>query len=261
MGTFLSSCSSDKKDAPPQELAQGETPDGSIVSEDPHLPVDSNDIGIPKGKSNTAGSTSEAIIAERDNQSNIEGSTTYKIDPSKSVIVWAGYKQDGGHEGTLKLAESTVSFLDGKPVGGKVLVDLSSLEVTDNSSQKEKKNLRDHLLSADFFDIKQHPFIALFPMDFTPDKVPIETGSREITSAFSGFNKNHNGTLHFEILCKENIALTSASAKLNAEGQNITISGLLLIPRDHLNLRFKSDSENSVEQDLLIGYEIHATTL
>ncbi len=82
--------------------------------------------------------------------------TVKTIDVASSSIEWKGKKVLGSHTGTIKIQEGYLSMDGDKLVGGKVVVDMSSIKVTDLQGESKEK-LEGHLKSDDFFGIENHP--------------------------------------------------------------------------------------------------------
>ena len=82
--------------------------------------------------------------------------TTVSIDTESSSLFWKGYKVTGEHEGTINLNSGELVYEGDKLVGGKFIVDMQSITVTDISG-KGKTNLEGHLKSSDFFSVEEHP--------------------------------------------------------------------------------------------------------
>lgn len=90
-----------------------------------------------------------------DTDSNISG----EIQSSK--ISWKGYKVTGEHTGTVNLKSGNVEFgPEGNLTGGKVVMDMTSIAVTDLTGEMAGK-LQGHLSSDDFFGVAAHPTATL----------------------------------------------------------------------------------------------------
>ncbi|MFL9483157.1 YceI family protein [Chitinophagaceae bacterium LWZ2-11] len=72
----------------------------------------------------------------------------YIVDVTKSKVDWSGSAADHYHPGYFTLKNGQVSVDGGKITGGKFVIDLSSVKVTDGAAQ-----LEGHLKSKDFFDV------------------------------------------------------------------------------------------------------------
>lgn len=83
---------------------------------------------------------------------------TYAANKEASKVMWVGGKPTGTHMGTFMLQDGKLSVEDGKLVGGKMVIDLSTMTVTDEGMDEESKGkLKGHLLSPDFFDAEKYP--------------------------------------------------------------------------------------------------------
>ncbi len=73
----------------------------------------------------------------------------YEISTEKSRMYWKGTKlfYTRSHEGVLKVKQGTLMVLDGKLVGGQVVMDMNSLQVTDIPTDQPVplRNLTRHL--------------------------------------------------------------------------------------------------------------------
>ncbi len=82
--------------------------------------------------------------------------TNYKVNLSKSNILWKGYKVTGSHEGTLALKSGSLEYAEDKLIGGNFEIDMNTLTCTDLEG-KGKGKLEGHLKSADFFGVSDYP--------------------------------------------------------------------------------------------------------
>ena len=79
---------------------------------------------------------------------------TKVIDAKKSNIHWVGKKVTGQHEGTIDLKEGALVFKGKKLVGGKFIVDMTTINTTDLEGGMKQK-LDGHLKSEDFFGVEK----------------------------------------------------------------------------------------------------------
>ena len=73
----------------------------------------------------------------------------YTVDVTKSKVEFVGSKKDGYHPGYFNLKNGNILLDGGKLTGGKFVIDLANLKVTDGAGEK----LEGHLKAKDFFDI------------------------------------------------------------------------------------------------------------
>ena len=78
------------------------------------------------------------------------------IDAANSNVLWKGYKVTGSHTGTMKIKEGNLNMTDGKLTGGTIVIDMTSLTVTEMEG-KQKNKLQNHLRSSDFFSVVDFP--------------------------------------------------------------------------------------------------------
>jgi len=84
--------------------------------------------------------------------------TKYKAVASESMIHWKANKLVGGHEGTIHLEKGVIKNKANNLVGGNFIFNIGSLKCTDIPATDEgNAKLVGHLMSADFFDVENHP--------------------------------------------------------------------------------------------------------
>ncbi|MHC4548567.1 MAG: YceI family protein [Planctomycetota bacterium] len=80
----------------------------------------------------------------------------YAIDPDRSVVEWTGRNIGGRHFGTIRVASGNVAVQEGALAAGGFELDMRSIEVGDLTGEMAQL-LVEHLLSADFFAVDEHP--------------------------------------------------------------------------------------------------------
>ncbi len=87
---------------------------------------------------------------------------SYPIDIQSSSIQWTGKKVIGAsHQGVLSFKSGHLFLTkEGKLKGGRLLVDMTSIEVLDLTDSRKNK-LEEHLKSGDFFATKEYPVATL----------------------------------------------------------------------------------------------------
>jgi len=81
----------------------------------------------------------------------------YDVDTDKSFIKWEGYKPTGTHNGTVAISSGRLQFDENGLVGGTFTIDLNSIVVLDLTNPELNAQLKNHLISADFFEVKTYP--------------------------------------------------------------------------------------------------------
>ncbi len=91
-----------------------------------------------------------------------------KINTKVSSVEWIGKKVTGQHEGTITIKEGNLSFHDGNLEKGTIVIDMTSITVTDLEGEWAEK-LKKHLKSPDFFDIEKHSTATFTITKVTPE--------------------------------------------------------------------------------------------
>ena len=93
-----------------------------------------------------------------------EEAVTYEIDKTASTITWRGTKPTGEHKGTIDIQNGQIVISGNKITGGKVMIDMNSIAVTDEDMDEENRSkLENHLKGTvegketDFFNVKKYP--------------------------------------------------------------------------------------------------------
>ncbi|PKP44123.1 MAG: YceI family protein [Bacteroidetes bacterium HGW-Bacteroidetes-12] len=82
------------------------------------------------------------------------------INKELSSLEWIGKKVSGQHAGTITIKEGSVKVEKGLVTGGEIVIDMTSILVTDLEGEYKGK-LEGHLNSPDFFDTKNHEIAIL----------------------------------------------------------------------------------------------------
>ena len=87
---------------------------------------------------------------------------SFNLNTEASTVEWKGTMVGiYSHTGTLNITEGSVMTENGSITGGKVVIDMSSMQATDEnydpSKDQTKENLIGHLQSPDFFDVANNP--------------------------------------------------------------------------------------------------------
>ena len=84
-----------------------------------------------------------------------------KVNNKISSIEWVGKKVTGQHEGTIMVKEGTVNVEGGILKDGMLVIDMTSILVTDIEDAETNAKLKGHLYSEDFFGVENHPTATL----------------------------------------------------------------------------------------------------
>lgn len=157
-----------------------------------------------------------------------QGKDPIKVE--KSTIAWLGKKVTGEHTGTIAFKEGDVKLKNGALVGGKFVVDMNSINVTDLEGEYKGK-LEGHLKSDDFFGTEKFP-----EATFVITSVKGNQVKGDLTI------KGHTEKESFTLITKDN-----------------TISGKVVIDRTKFGIRYGSNSFFDNLKDKAINDEFELT--
>ncbi|MEJ1237392.1 YceI family protein [Chryseolinea sp. T2] len=143
--------------------------------------------------------------------------TIFRIAPAQSRIEWVGKKVTGTHDGTIQLKGGEIVISpDGKLVGGRVIVDTTSIKVLDITDPTTNTQMTGHLASDDFFSSEQFPEAYL-----------------TITSV-----ENHH--VNADLTIKGITHPIAFDVSLNTGSSSLTVSARLLVDRTKYDMKFRS---------------------
>ncbi|MBQ49358.1 MAG: lipid-binding protein [Zetaproteobacteria bacterium] len=76
---------------------------------------------------------------------------------SDNQVQWIGKKLTGSHSGTIKLKQGTIDIQNKKIVGGKFIIDMSTISCVDIQNAEYNQKLVNHLKDKDFFNVQEFP--------------------------------------------------------------------------------------------------------
>lgn len=204
--------------------------------------------------------------------------TELSVDNGASSVMWKGYKGLGSgiaysHVGTVDVAEGMVTVKDGALEGGKITIDLKTIQVTDEGMPEEKKaGLAGHLLTSDFFgvytlegeaitDTVEANAIATFEITSIADyTAPAEPSEEEWATA----NPTHNVTGNLTI--KGITKSITFPAHVEVSEGTVKAAAKFFIDRQKWNVSFMSGDSGMIEagkdqyimDEMGIGFDITA---
>ena len=152
------------------------------------------------------------------------------INTKKSEFNWLGTKVTGKHLGTIKAQSGNVEIKDDKIVGGKVVIDMSTINVTDLTGDYKKK-LENHLKSDDFFNVKKY------------------------STAVLSIKKVYSSTIVADLMIRGK----TNKIELPYERKGNTITGEMVFDRSKYDIKYSSGSFFSDLGDKLIHDDVKIT--
>lgn len=110
----------------------------------------------------TFNSCKEEVKTEEVEVEVVEGITgEFNLDPASSSFSWLGTKVTGEHTGTIDLYDGVFTASNGELVGGKAVIDMATITVTDIEDAEMNAKLLGHLTTEDFFATETYPYATL----------------------------------------------------------------------------------------------------
>jgi polyisoprenoid-binding protein YceI len=164
----------------------------------------------------------------------------YTLATERSTIEFVGAKVTGTHEGGFKTFVGTAT-LDGKPEAGSVEV-----EIDMNSVFTDNDKLTEHLRSADFFEVEQHPKASFVSTNIEPQSAD---GTHPVVGNLTLHGETKSITFPATIALSGKTMTVTAEFSIHRKDFGITYSGItddliadaVLIK---LNLTFEPQPEN-----------------
>ncbi len=173
-----------------------------------------------------------------------EGSVQKAINLTNSSVKFVGTKPTGRHEGIIPVSSGHVDLKDGKIAGGKFVMDISGLKITDLQGESAQK-LAGHLLSADFFEAEKFPK-AVFQIT---NVIPNPTNQNKFNIVGNLTMKEATKSVSFEANCYNNAGKFKADANFNIDrtqwgmsyGNDKSLGDRFINPLVNLQLAIESE--------------------
>ncbi|MDA3615085.1 YceI family protein [Polluticaenibacter yanchengensis] len=81
--------------------------------------------------------------------------TKFNIQTESSTVNWTGKKVLGLHTGTIQIKSGFLSFEKEEIINGEIVIDMTSIIITDIADRAIYKEFFDHLNNDDFFSVNQ----------------------------------------------------------------------------------------------------------
>jgi polyisoprenoid-binding protein YceI len=150
------------------------------------------------------------------------------------LVYWDASKVTGAHKGLVKVLDGRIAISNDTIVGGVIRIAMSSINVIDVQDAESNQKLTQHLRSADFFDVENHPY-AVFTF-------------KQNRGTISGGKVRLDGTMNIKgISSPESITL-----EVHDKGERWVFIGAAELDRSNYNVRYGSGSFFSGLGDNLI---------
>ena len=185
-------------------------------------------------------SPSEIIFeALTENNSNLTlNNGKYIISNKNSEVEWIGKKLYSQHSGLINIKQGIIIINNDAIEKGEIIIDMTSIVVTDIEPDKGGLSLANHLKDPDFFNVESYPY-AYFKI----------TDSQHL-------NRINNDGIYFikgELKILDIIKPYTIQIKLYPEEEYIKVIGKMEIDRTDFNITYGSDSYFDIAADRAIN--------
>lgn len=177
---------------------------------------------VPKAEAGTAQEAPEAAA---------EGKR-YTIQP-ESTIGFTGSKVTGSHDGGFKEFEGTIVTTDGQPAVG------TEITINMHSTWSDNDRLTQHLKSADFFNVDEHP-----QATFSVTAIDATESGTQVT-----------GNLHLHGVTKS----ISYPATVSVTDASVTVKAEFAINRKDFDIVYAGKPDDLIRDNVVIRLDITAT--
>jgi polyisoprenoid-binding protein YceI len=140
----------------------------------------------------------------------------FEIESAQSNIEWVGRKVTGSHNGTIAIKKGELILADGQLVGGKFIVDTTSIKILDITDPATNAQFAGHLASDDFFSTKEFPEATLEILSVAGNHIVGNLTIKDITNAIS------------------------FDAEVNVSGDLVRATAELVVDRTKYEMKFRS---------------------
>lgn len=81
----------------------------------------------------------------------------FQIQKTSSTVNWTGKKVLGLHTGSINVAGGNIEMTGDNISGGEIVIDMTSIIITDINDAKTNQDFKDHLLDDEFFSVDKYP--------------------------------------------------------------------------------------------------------
>lgn len=186
-----------------------------------------------------------------------EASTEAKsltVDVENSVVTWVGSKPAGKHNGVIKLTSGSLAVENGVVSAGEFVLDMNSLESTDEGMNAEMNaKLTSHLKDGDFFDVGAHPS-AKFAIAKVED---IKNHATDDALKLEGATHYVTGNLTL----KDSTKGVAFPAIINVSDDVVTAKAEFTINRTDWGMHYRDDKsfgDKFIHHQVKVGFDIKA---
>jgi polyisoprenoid-binding protein YceI len=169
-----------------------------------------------------------------------------KVDVAKSVVKWDAKKVTGEHNGTVSLANGSLTVNGNKITAGEFSIDMTTIKCTDLTDAGYNGKFVGHLKSEDFFSVEKNP-----------------TANFKITKVEN--TTNGNVTIFGDMTIKGIKQAISFPATVKADKTGLTATAKITLDRTKWDIRYGSKTffanigDKAIYDDFVIDLALVAT--
>jgi len=145
----------------------------------------------------------------------------FQIQPASSTVNWTGKKVLGLHTGSIRVESGFLELASGSITSGEIIIDMTSIVITDIDDPKTHNEFLAHLLHEDFFSVNR----------FKTAKLAVTGSTQTGDTTF---------TVRGNLTIKEITHPVSFPAKVEVFTNYLHAMGELVIDRTLYNIRYGS---------------------
>lgn len=173
---------------------------------------------------------------------------TYQVQPQLSSLGWTGKKIGGQHSGTINFKEGAVQVKGSQIVGGKFVVDMTSLKNTDLTDADYNAKLVGHLKSDDFFGVEKNPTATFIITSIKPLKGDAAGNNATITGNLTIKGKTNPLTFPAKVGVKNGVAAASGTAIIDRTKYDVKYGSTL----------FGAAADKAIEDTFSLSFNVIA---
>lgn len=130
--------------------------------------------------------SSEAADAQEVTEE-VQSDVSYAVNATESVVKWTGTKPTGSqHTGTVAVESGDLAMRDGAIIAGSFVLDMTTLDATDEGMDEETEaKLIGHLSTGDFFEVEKYPSASFTITGATADSLTGNLTIKDISKSIS----------------------------------------------------------------------------
>lgn len=173
------------------------------------------------------------------------GDGTFVLDAASSKLTWRGEKVTGKkHSGSLNVKNGSFTMSGGNLTAGEVVIDMTSLTVTDQQGEGKTK-LETHLKSDDFFGTASH----------NEARFTVKSATKKTAQSYEV-----KGSLTIKGITKDAVANLVIAPNMN----DAVVGGSVMFDRSQFEVRYGSDAffdnlgDDMIKDEVILTFDLKA---